>query len=109
MANIDKDSGIKFITRCLAIAVCTKNSNWDDDQYHKGVIEPYRRINRMVEELEKEDLAPTIDQLQQALEMLKLVFVTKGTSAEEQSERFSQLFKETNLGEYFPALNEIIS
>jgi [acyl-carrier-protein] S-malonyltransferase len=102
MSNIDKTMGIKFLTRCLAIAVCTKNSNWNDDEYQNGVIEPYRKIHKMVEDLEKEDIAPTIDQLHQAFDMLKSVFVTKGTSSEEQMERFNQIFAETKLDEHFP-------
>jgi [acyl-carrier-protein] S-malonyltransferase len=89
------------VSRCLAVAVCTRNYNWDNDEYQKGVIEPYRRIQKMQEQLEKEQKNPSKQQMEEALQMLKTVFVTKKTPAEEQTERFSQIFEETGTFELF--------
>lgn len=83
------------ITRCLAIAVCTPNKNWNNDEYHKGVIEPYVKIQKMQEEIENQGKNPTKEQMREALEMLRTVFITKKTSLDEQIERFEQIFSET--------------
>ncbi len=101
--EIEKEK--KFIPnllgRALAIAVATPNSNWDNDEYEKGVVIPYRNIKKIYLDLEKEDKVPTKEQMDQAIEMLKSVFKTKKTSVEEQQERFNQLFEETENEELY--------
>ncbi len=89
------------VTRCLATAVCTRNYNWDNDEYQKGVIEPYKRIQKLQEELEKQKKQPSKEQMEDALEMLRSVFRTKKTPSEEQAERFTQIFEETGTFELF--------
>ncbi len=89
------------VTRCLATAVCTRNYNWDNDEYQKGVIEPYKRIQRLQEELEKQKKQPSKEQMEDALEMLRSVFRTKKTPSEEQAERFTQILEETGTFELF--------
>ncbi|MGE5632417.1 MAG: ACP S-malonyltransferase [Caulobacteraceae bacterium] len=93
----EKEAKIRFIARSLAIAVCTKNSNWDNEEYKKGVIEPYRKVQKNLEELEKEDKVPDFEHINEAAEMLKSVFKTKKTPIEERIDRFNQLFDETGL------------
>lgn len=93
---------LKLMTRCMAIAVCTRNTNWNNDEYHKGVVEPYRKIQTWVEELEKSGKEPDIEQMKEALEMLRSVFLTKGTPVAEQVERFNQVFRETGTEALFP-------
>lgn len=94
-------SGLYFIIRCLAIAVCTKNKNWNEDEYRKGVSEPYKEVQKMLEQLEQEKTEPTRQQMQSALDMLKSVFLTKYTPKAEQAERFRQLYEETGADRYF--------
>lgn len=89
------------VTRCLATAVCTRNYNWNNDEYQKGVIEPYKRIQKLQEELEKQKKQPSAKQMEDALEMLRSVFRTKKTPSEEQVERFTQIFEETGTFELF--------
>jgi [acyl-carrier-protein] S-malonyltransferase len=101
-AVVDKAAKLKLISRCLAIVVCTPNQNWDNDQYQKGVVEPYRKVQQMLDELEKADIEPTPEQMKEALEMLRLVFKTKRTPAAEQTERFNQIFGETGTRSLFP-------
>ncbi|EPR13606.1 ACP S-malonyltransferase [Ruminiclostridium papyrosolvens] len=96
-----KDSRLKLIVRCLAIAVCTKNKNWDNDKYVAGVVEPYRRVQELLAELEGNNMEPSLEQLTEALRMLKTVFITKKTDIKEQEERFKQIFDETGLGHLF--------
>jgi len=90
------------ISRCLAIAVCTQNHNWNDDEYQKGVVQPYRKIQKLQEELDKTTRKPTVEEMREALEMLRSVFETKKTPIEEQVERYNQIFAETGTKELFP-------
>ncbi|QNU68463.1 ACP S-malonyltransferase [Ruminiclostridium herbifermentans] len=98
----EKASKIKLIEKCIAIAVCTKNSNWDNDEYQNGVVIPYRRIQEMLLYLEKEGKEPTLEQMQDALEMLKSVLNTKRTPISEQIEKFNQVFDESGTRSLFP-------
>ncbi len=100
-AGIYDPNSPTVVTRCLATAVCTRNYNWDNDEYQKGVIEPYKRIQRLQEELEKQKKQPSRKQMEDALEMLRSVFRTKKTPSEEQAERFTQIFEETGTFELF--------
>lgn len=91
-----------LIIRCLAIAVCTKNNNWNSDEYEKGVVETYRQVKQMQMKLEEEGLQPSIEQAEKALNMLKSVFETKKTSNDLRINRFNQLFLETGARHLFP-------
>ncbi len=82
----------KVVSKCLAIVVCTKNRNWDDDAYQKGVVEPYRKIQQLQNNLESEGKEPTEENAREALEMLKTVFETKQVPVKEQVERFTEVF-----------------
>jgi len=90
------------LTKCLAIAVCTRNRNWNNEEYQKGVVEPYRKIQQMQLELENQGKEPSYEQMLEALEMLKSVFITKKVPYEEQVERFNEVFDETNTRGLFP-------
>lgn len=95
-------NGMNVITKCIAIAVCTKNRNFNNDEYQKGVVESYRKIQTMKDELVKESAEPTVDQLKEALSLLRTIFVTKKVPAEEQTERFNEIFDGTGTRELFP-------
>ncbi len=94
-----KDLG-KVISRCSAIAVCTRNQNWDNDEYQKGVIEPYKKIQEL-QSLKESGEELSIEQAKEALEMLRTIFTTKKTPIEEQIDRFNAIFDETGTRELF--------
>ncbi|MDF2801846.1 MAG: malonyl CoA-acyl carrier protein transacylase [Anaerocolumna sp.] len=94
-------NGSTVLTSCMAIAVCTKNFNWNKDDYQKGVIEPYDKIQQQQDKLDEKGEKPSKKQMLEALEMLKSVFITKRTPVEEQLERFHQIFEETGTKELF--------
>ncbi|HEX2926725.1 MAG TPA: hypothetical protein VHP38_10815 [Ruminiclostridium sp.] len=96
-----ENARLKFIARCMAIAVCTRNRNWDEEEYRNGVIVPYKKVQKLHEELEAASAEPTVSQTKEAFFMLKSVFATKGTHIEEQMERFQQLLDETGLHSLF--------
>lgn len=83
------------VTRCLATAAATPNSNWDKDEYAKGVVEPYKRMQSIQDELEKNGDRPGMKQMTEALEMLRRIFETKKLPVKEQVEWFSRIFEET--------------
>lgn len=92
---------IPFLSRAMGIAVATKNNNWDDEEYRKGVIEPYERISHLEQKIEQENRVATREEMEQALEMLRVVFKTKGVTQKEQDMRFKQLFRDTGTENIF--------
>jgi [acyl-carrier-protein] S-malonyltransferase len=92
------------ITKCLAAAVATPNSNWDDDEYNNGVIEPYKKIESIQEELDKNNLLPNKEQMEDALKLLKTIFNTKKVDVEEQREWFQEIVDETGTNYLFKDL-----
>ncbi|MRN52280.1 ACP S-malonyltransferase [Paenibacillus monticola] len=93
-----KENGkTSFLSRCLGIAVCTQNFCWDQQAYQEGVIEPYRKVQRLVEQLNEEGKEAETEQIIEGYQMLKSVFQTKGTPVKEQISRFEQLFRETGV------------
>lgn len=90
------------ITECLRIVVCTRNLNWNNDEYRVGVIEPYNRIQEIQNDLEKNNKTPTVEQMREALEVLKTVFKTKKVPINEQIERLNEIFNKTETLSLFP-------
>lgn len=97
--DLPKRDLAKVISKCLAIVVCTENRNWDNDEFQKGVVEPYRKLQQLQADLEGKE--PTIDQARAALEMLKTTFATKKVPIEEQIKRFNEVFDTTGTRKFF--------
>ncbi|MGE5557192.1 MAG: hypothetical protein ACM3WV_01130 [Bacillota bacterium] len=89
------------VTKCLQIAVCTKNFNWNDDEFLQGVSKPYGEILQMQMDLERTGKKPAVEQMKRALDMLRSVFLTKKTPAAEQTERFREVLTETGTEHLF--------
>ncbi|MBW7475088.1 ACP S-malonyltransferase [Paenibacillus oenotherae] len=92
-----------FISRCLAISVCTKNRNFVEEEYKRGVVEPYRNMQNLQSQLEEAGQNPTPEQMRAALLQLRTLFETKGVPLQEQLERYQQLFLETDTLQMFKA------
>lgn len=97
----DPKKNSNLIARCLGMAVCTKNANWDNDEYNEGVIKPYQKIQQ---KLGDGNSIPTIEEMRESLELLKIIFTTKKVPVEEQEERFNQILDETDTREIFKDL-----
>lgn len=91
------NNGMMFITRCIATAVSTKNRNWDENMYQKGVVESYRKLVALKEELIKGSTQPTEEHIEEALHLLKQILDTKLLPDNEQKDRLNKLFLETGL------------
>ncbi|WP_167957199.1 ACP S-malonyltransferase [Anaerosporobacter faecicola] len=99
MSILSKKSDV--LTRCLAMAVCTKNSNWNNDEYLEGVIKPYNSIKQLQEMLTAKGESPSKDQALKAMEMLKSVLTTKKIPKEEQIKIMEEIITETETEELF--------
>jgi len=88
-----------LVGKCMAVAVATRNANWDEDAYQKGVVEPYRALQALQERLERDGAEPGPDEARQALDLLGRIFATKGTPAEERDWRLRQILASTAAGE----------
>lgn len=83
------------VTRCLAAAVATSNQGSSSEDYNIGVVKPYREIEKMQSELNRQGALPTYDQMKHALKMLRVVFNTKRVPVKEQEEWFERILDET--------------
>ncbi|MFF2154850.1 ACP S-malonyltransferase [Paenibacillus chitinolyticus] len=88
---------IDLLNRCLAIATCLRNRNWNAAEYEQGVASPYRGVQQLVDRLRETREQVAEAHVRQALAMLESVFRTKGTSAEEQERRLARLQGEFGL------------
>ncbi|MGG3311066.1 ACP S-malonyltransferase [Paenibacillus lautus] len=88
---------IDLLNRCLAIATCVRNRNWNAAEYEKGVVSPYRGVQQLVDRLRETGEQVAEAHVRQALAMLESVFRTKGTPSEEQERRLARLQGEFGL------------
>lgn len=88
-----------LVGKCMAVAVSTRNNNWDDDAYQQGVIEPYRQLQALQERLDSEGQAASAADMKQALDLLGRIFATKGTAREEQQWRLEQILATSGAAE----------
>lgn len=92
------------VTRCLAAAVCTRNRNWDLEEYERGFVAPYRQVQHLQQQLDESGAEPTKEQMQEALEHLRQMFVTKRVPEQEQQERIAEILRLTGTMELFSSL-----
>lgn len=88
-------SGLKFIKKCLVIAVCTQNHNWNEAEYQRGVIVPLQKVKQLFAKLEEERREPGVEEVREALRMVVTVLKTKRISPHEKLERMGQLARMT--------------
>ncbi len=88
--------------KCMAVAVCTPNANWDEAQYQQGVVEPYRELQALREQAEQAG-ASTADEMRRSLALLQRIFATKGTPAEERRLRYRQILDATGTAQTLAA------
>ncbi|MFB9328392.1 ACP S-malonyltransferase [Paenibacillus aurantiacus] len=92
------------VTKCLTAAVSTRNRNWDNAEYERGVLEPYREIAAMQEQLDSlgEGAQPTEAQMRRALALLKRILDTKLVPEQEQLRRLRDIVSDTRTEALFP-------
>lgn len=90
--NMDKKTKYNIIINCLKIAICAKNKNWNNKEYQKNVVEPYRKIKQMLSNLENNNIEPSLQNIVASFKMLQSVLLTKKTSIQERKERYNEIF-----------------
>lgn len=85
--------GNEFIKRCICAAVCTKNSNWDNDEYKKGVVDSYKKLVSMRDAFRKSGRTPENSEIKEAARLIKTIFDTKLLPETEKRERFDEIVK----------------
>lgn len=84
---------LPFVSRCMGLAVATRNQCFDEAQYELGVAEPYRQLQAMNESLQGRE--PTVEEKRRALSLLQKIFDTKQVPAEEQAHKLRRLAIDT--------------
>lgn len=100
-----------IVTRCLAVAVATPNKNWDNEEYQDKVVKSYKRIQEIQDLLEETGEKPTLAQMRESLDLLKIILETKKVCMDEQTRWFHQIIDETGmyyeLREYLTPLHAV--
>ncbi|MEK4460621.1 MULTISPECIES: ACP S-malonyltransferase [Paenibacillus] len=90
--------------KCLSIAVCTKNHNEDEDEYQKNVVEPYKILQRMKEEITVSSKEPTLEQTERSLHLLRTILKGKKLPVDELRLRLEQAIYETDMPSLYQGL-----
>lgn len=91
-----------FLGSVMKAVACTPNKNFDDAAYNQGVIEPARKIRRMMEELG--EAQPTTAQMREAIALLLTIFETKQVDLDEREDRLREILELHKLEAVFPDL-----
>lgn len=95
--KIDEKEIIKrVLNKCLLASVCTKNNNFDNDEYNKGVVQPYNSLQKLIKEIEDKKVEPEEKHINLGLKWMKKIFETKKVSAQEQKEWYKEISGELN-------------
>lgn len=67
-----------MIEKCIAGVVCSRNTNWNNEEFQKGVIEPYKEIEKMLQEITIQNRCAKVFEVKQAYNMLHTALNVKG-------------------------------
>ncbi|PHS10316.1 MAG: [acyl-carrier-protein] S-malonyltransferase [Kordia sp.] len=91
----------KVISKCISIAVSTKNRNFDKNEYQQGVIDNYNKLNDLNQNIEDNKLEATDAQMNTAMGWLQDILNTKKTPKSEKQSRIKELMTDTGTVEFF--------
>ncbi|MGW4114209.1 ACP S-malonyltransferase [Actinosynnema sp. NPDC004786] len=87
-----KKSEPGLVGLCLGAAAATRNRNFDSDEYHNGVVVPYRKLQDLAK-LDQDTLSD--EQKQTALDLLLTIMRTKQVPEDEQRDRVGSILRRT--------------
>lgn len=99
--NEENKRRITVVTKCLAAAVCTENRNFNEEEYQKFVVEPYKEIKSIQQKIEAECRLPLVGEMKRSLDLLKIIFEAKRVDLSEQQHRFNKIILETDNEDIF--------
>lgn len=89
-----------LMERCIAVSVCEMNHNYNEDEYQKGVVEPYKQMNELKASCE----SPTAEGCETIIKYMLQIFKTKGVAQERIRVRLNQVLRESNQDKQFEHL-----
>lgn len=81
--------------KCMAVAVATRNTNFDNDAYQHGVVQPYQQLKEMHEQHNAAGSTANADEMLSAMKLLQQIMACKGATEQEQQMRFRQVAEQT--------------
>lgn len=69
-----------FLSSCITIAVCSRNQNWDKDEFFTGVIEPITGMKRRYNQLHTEQGVLSEGEKNGIIDSLRSILAVKGLS-----------------------------
>jgi [acyl-carrier-protein] S-malonyltransferase len=93
---VNNKENIDFFSNCLKVCVSTKNNNWNDEEYEKGVIENYNKIKEI-----EANCKSCSNNMKEALELVHSILKAKRLPIEEQIKNIQNIINETNTEKIF--------
>lgn len=84
-----------FVGKCMAVAVATRNQNFDEAAYQQGVLQPYQQLKSLHDSLQASQQSADLSQMRQALQWLAQIMTTKAASPSEQQQRLHEIVRVT--------------
>lgn len=82
---------VDVIVKALSIATCTRNENWDQEEYYQGVVVPFQALKVLLESIEEENREPLNEEIGKSITLLKKILRTKKVSPSEQAYRYKEI------------------
>lgn len=83
----------EIINQCIATVVCTRNRNWNEEEYEVGVIKPYKKMQLIQNKIEEENRGPMLEEINEAVALLRTVLKTKKVPSAKVSSIFEHIEK----------------
>ncbi|MBK3493952.1 ACP S-malonyltransferase [Viridibacillus sp. YIM B01967] len=87
----------EVINKCIATVVCTRNRNWNEEEYVEGVIKLYKKMQFIQNKIEEEDREPMLEEINEITALLRTVLKTKKVPFDEVSSIFEQIEKDLGI------------
>lgn len=91
------DKAVPFVSRCMGLAVASKNLCTDNSYYEQHVVVPYRKLQDMQEKIEKEERQASMDEARDAKELLVEILNAKMVDKAEIEQKLNRLFIDTEV------------
>ena len=88
---------VPVLARALGIAVATRNENHDPAEYQELVVQPYKELETLSRQVDRENRAASDDEVEQGRQLLLQILRGKRVDEAEIKERFKQLASDSRL------------
>ncbi len=92
-----KEDRLKFINKCLGIAVSTKNNCQDAEEYQEHVVKTYRKLQKLNEEVIDSAKDISLEVMKEHYRLLEDILKFKKVTEEDRNTHIKVLFESTGL------------